>query len=162
MASAHDVGEGQERRHEGVVGADPKRHQRSVRQRDTDRLALAAIELGAAPPSAVQTGRLQSLLAEFAGAIGPGEWRDDQVALFHRPHIGADRFSNSDELVAHAVAGLARRHRVVRPQITAANTRTCYPDQGISRLDDPGVGNSFHAHVVRAIHHSRSHWIAPR
>ena len=54
---------------------------------------------------------------------------------------------------------VARRHRVVRPEIAAANARTCHPNQGISRLDDPGVGNGLDAHIVRAIHHSRSHVI---
>ena len=43
--------------------------ERAVGERHADGLALAAIELGAAPPSAVQTGRLQSLLTELAGAI---------------------------------------------------------------------------------------------
>ena len=62
MASAHHVGERQKRRHESVVRADRKRDQRSVSLRDPDRLALAAIERRAAPPSAVQTGRLQALL----------------------------------------------------------------------------------------------------
>ena len=159
MTGAHHVGEGQERRHERVVRADRKRDQRSVRLRDTDGFPLAAVERGAAPPSAVQAGRLQSLLAEFAGAIGPGERRDDQIALLHRSHIGADRLDDADELVAHPVSGLARRHRVVRPEIAAANTRTGDPNQGISRLDDPGVGNGFDAHIVHAIHHSRSHVI---
>src|SRR5712691_421104 len=97
MARAHHVGEGEERRHESVVRADGKRDQRSVRQRDADRLALAAIERGAAPPSAVQARGLQTLLAEFAGAVGPGERRDDQVALLHRLHVGADGLDNADE-----------------------------------------------------------------
>jgi hypothetical protein len=105
----------------------------------------------------VQARRLQSLLAKFTGAIGPGEWRDNQIALLHRSHIGADGLDDADELVPHAVPSLARRHRVVRPEIAAANTRMCHPNQGISWLDDPGIGNGFDAHVVHAIHDSRSH-----
>jgi len=103
-----------------VVGADRKRDQRSVSLPDPDRLALAAIERRAAPPSAVQTRRLQALLAELTGTIGPGEGRDDLVALLYRSHRGADRLNDSDEFVTHAVPGLARRHRGVRPEIAAA------------------------------------------
>jgi hypothetical protein len=120
-----------------------------------DRLALAAIELGATPPAAVQTGRLQSLLAEFADSIGPRKRRDDQIALLNRSHIGADGLDDSDELVAHAVPGLACRHRVVRPEITAANARSCYTNQGICRLGDFGAGNGLDAHIVHAVHQSR-------
>jgi hypothetical protein len=58
VAGAHHVGECQERPHEGVVGSDRKRQQRSVRERNPDRLALSAIELGAAPPAAVDAGSL--------------------------------------------------------------------------------------------------------
>ena len=84
--------------------------ERAVGQRDAHRLALTAVELVAAPEAAVQAGRLQALAAELAGAVGPGERRDDEVAGLDRPHVGADVLDDADELVPHAAAGLGRLH----------------------------------------------------
>ena len=80
VAGAHHVGEREERRHQRVVLADRERDERAVGLRDAHRLALAAVDVVAAPAAAVQAGGLQTLLAEDAGAVGPGERRDDDVA----------------------------------------------------------------------------------
>jgi hypothetical protein len=76
-------GERQQRRHQLIVRADRQHDQRPARQRDAHRLALTSIELTAAPLPTMQAGGLQSLLAELAGAVRPGEWRNNQVALLH-------------------------------------------------------------------------------
>ena len=54
VARPHHVGEREQRRHQRVVAADREHDQRAVGLRDAHRLALAAVELGAAPPAAVQ------------------------------------------------------------------------------------------------------------
>ena len=85
--------------------ADRQDDERSVGLRDAHRLALAAVELGPAPEAAVQARGLQPLLAEHAGAVGPGERGDDEVARLHRADVGADGLDEADELVAHPAAG---------------------------------------------------------
>ena len=105
VAGPHHVGERQERRHQRVVAADREHDERAVGLRDAHRLALAAVDARAAPPAAVQTRGLQPLAAELAGAVGPGERRDDEVALLHRADLAADVLDDADELVSHAPAG---------------------------------------------------------
>jgi len=157
MPRPHHVRECQERRHQRVIGSYGQCDQRPIGQRDPHRFALAAIELGAAPPAAVKTGGLQSLLAELASAVGPGKWSDDEVALLDRSDCGAEILDETDELVAHPVADLAGCHGVVRPQIAAADTGTRDANQGVGWLDESGVGNRLDAHIVRAVHHRCSH-----
>ena len=48
--------------------------------------------------------------AEDAGAVGPRERGDDQIAGLDRPDVGADGLDQADELVAHPVAVVAGRH----------------------------------------------------
>jgi hypothetical protein len=103
MARAHHVGERQQRGHQRVIRSHGKREQRSIRQRDADRFTLAAIELSAAPPPAMDAGGLQSLLAELAGAVRPREGSDHQITLLHRAHVGSHSLDETDELVTHAV-----------------------------------------------------------
>ena len=79
---AHHVRKREKRGHERVVAADGKPDERAVRQRDADGLALAAVEL-AAPEPAVEARGLESLSAELACAIRPGERGDDEVALLN-------------------------------------------------------------------------------
>src|SRR5438309_1639910 len=45
------------------------------------------------------------------------------------------------------VADLAGRHRVVRSQIAAADTGARDANQGVGRLDEPGVENRLNAHI---------------
>jgi hypothetical protein len=73
VTGAHDVGKRQQRRHQSVISTNRKRDQRAVGKGDAHGFALAAIELSATPPSAVQTRRLQSLSAELARAVGSSE-----------------------------------------------------------------------------------------
>ena len=60
-------------------------------------------------------------MAEVAGAVGIGERHDDQIAILHFAHVGADRLDDADGLVAHAAASLGRLHLLVRPEIAAAD-----------------------------------------
>jgi hypothetical protein len=63
VAGTHHVRERQQRRHQRVVLPDGQRDQRAVGEGDADSFALPAIELGTAPPSAMETGGLQILPA---------------------------------------------------------------------------------------------------
>ena len=121
VARSHHVREREQRRHQRVVVAHRQDDERSVRLRDAHRFALAAVELSAAPAAAVEAGGLQSLPAELAGAVGPGERRDDEVARLDGADLGADVLDDADELVAHARARVARLHRLVRPEVAAAD-----------------------------------------
>lgn len=100
---------------------------------------------------------MQSVLAELAGAVGPCERRDDEIALLHRAHIGADGFHRSHELVSHAIAGLAALHLLVWPETAAADARARDPDKRVGALDDAGVRNIFDAHIAGAVHDCCSH-----
>jgi hypothetical protein len=84
VARPHHVRECQERRHQRVIGSYGQCDQRTIRKRDAHHFALATIELGAAPPAAVNAGRLQPLLAELATAVGPGKWCDHEVPAVRR------------------------------------------------------------------------------
>src|SRR6266542_5170546 len=105
----------------------------------------------------LDAGRLQSLLAELARAVRPREWSDHQIALLDRSDRGAEILHEADELVPHPVADRTGRHRVVRPQIAAADARTRDANQSVCWLDEPGVGHGLDTHIVRAVHHSCSH-----
>ena len=83
VPGAHHVGEREQRRHQRVVLVDREDDERPVRLGDAHGLPLAAVLLGASPPAAVQARGLKTLAAEDAGAVRPGERRDDEVARLH-------------------------------------------------------------------------------
>ena len=123
VAGRHHVGEREQRRHQRVVLVDREDDERPVRLRDAHRLALPAVDAVAAVPAAVEARGVQPLPAEDAGAVRPHERRDDEVAGLHRADVGADVLDDADELVPHAAAGLAGLHRLVGPEIAAADRR---------------------------------------
>ena len=153
----HHVREREQRRHQLVVGADRKDNERSVRLWDTDRFALSAVHAVEAVPPAVQAGGLQPGAAEDAGAVRPDERRDDEVALLERAHVRADVLDDADELVPHAPAVLVRLHRLVRPQIAAADRRARDANDGVGSLDEACVGDVLDANVAGAVHEGRAH-----
>jgi hypothetical protein len=59
----------------------------------------------------------------------------------HRSDRGANRVDDADELVAHPIPRVTRRHRVIGPEIADADAGPGHPNQGIGRLDEPGVAN---------------------
>src|SRR5271169_5608064 len=91
MSRSHHVRESQQRRHERVVAVDRQGDQRAVGLRNAHRLALAAVEIGAAPEATVETGGVQALTAEDAGAVGPRERGDDEMADLDSANIRTDR-----------------------------------------------------------------------
>ncbi len=107
--------------------------------------------------TAMQARGLQPFAAELAGAVRPEERRQHQIAGLDRAHLGADGLDDADELVSHAAAGVARRHRLVRPQVAAADAGARHPHQRVGRLDQMGVGNVLDADVAGAVHQRCAH-----
>src|SRR5205814_6970964 len=65
---------------------------------------------------------------------GVEERRGDDVADLDGAAVGADGLDDADELVAHAAAGLVVRHRLVRPEVAAADGGAGDGDEGVGRL----------------------------
>ena len=76
-----------------------------------------------------------------------------------RAHLGAGFDHDADELVPHAPAGLARLHRLVRPEVAAADPGAGDGDDGVGRLDQLRVGHVLDADVAGAVHDCRAHWV---
>jgi hypothetical protein len=74
-----------------------------------------------------------------------------------RAHLGANRLDDADELVAHAVAGLAGLHLLVGPEVAAADAGPGNGNEGVGRRNDPGVGELLDTDVAGTIHNSRAH-----
>jgi hypothetical protein len=105
----------------------------------------------------VETRRLQALLTERTGAVGPGERRDDQVARLDRADVGTDRFDDADELVAHSLTGLARLELVVGPEVAAADAGARDADECVCRFDESCVGDVLDPDIAGAVHDSCFH-----
>ena len=89
------VGEGEQRREQlGVLG-DGQHNEGAVCLGNPDRLGLAAADVARREESSVQARGLQSVEAELARAVGPGERRDDEVALRDRRDIAPDVFDHA-------------------------------------------------------------------
>src|SRR5882672_297246 len=140
-----------------MIGTHRKDDQRSVRKRHPHGFALAAIDFGPAPESAMKTRGLKPFVTELTSAVRPGKRRDDQITLLHVANRGADRFDAPDELVAHASSCVAVLHRIVRPQIAAADTGSCDGNEGIGRLDQSSIRNILDTNVMDAVHDSCTH-----
>src|SRR5207253_2837405 len=124
------------------------------------RLALATVEV-AAPPAAVKARGPETVPAELAGAVRPGERGHDQVAPLHLAHLAADFLDDADELVAHPAPLRVGLHRLVGPEIAAADAGPRDGEERVGGLDEPGVRNRLHPDVAGAIHDGRSHAGAP-
>ncbi len=83
VAGAQDVGEGEQRGQEPVVGGrlGGQLDEGAVGEGNADGLALAAVGAHGAPEAAARAGGLEALGAVRAGAVGPDEGGDDEVAL---------------------------------------------------------------------------------
>jgi hypothetical protein len=158
MTGGHHVRrQGKKRRHQRVVFADRQDDERPVCLRDAHRLALSAVDPVQAPLSSVEAWRVQPFPAEDAGAVGVQERRDDDVADLQVADVGADGLDDADELVSHTTAGLAVFHRLVRPEIAAADGGTGDDDEGVGRFDQAGVGDVLDTDVAGAEHDSCAH-----
>ena len=83
VARRHHVRKRQKRRHQRVVPVDGEDHQRPIGLGHAHRLTLAAADSVEAVPASVEARGVQSLATEDAGAVGPHERREDEVADLH-------------------------------------------------------------------------------
>jgi hypothetical protein len=59
--------------------------------------------------------------------------------------------------MAHPPARIGRLHRLVLPEIAAADGRTTDPHEHVDLVDEVGVGHFFNADITRAEHDRRAH-----
>lgn len=157
MAGTQHVGEREQRRRQRVVLTHAQLEQGSVGVGDAQRLGLRAVHAAVAKEGDVHAFGLQPLVAELAGAVRGRKRHHHQVAPFERAHLRADVLDDADRLVAHRLAGLARLHRRVWPQVAAADAGAGHTQDRVGRLDQCGVGNGLGTDVARGVHHGRSH-----
>jgi hypothetical protein len=100
---------------------------------------------------------VQPLVAEDAGAVGVCEWHKDDIADLHFVDVGADTLHDTDGLVPHPAADLARLHQVVRPQVAAADGGSGDADDSVGWLDQAGVGDVHDTDVAGAVHNTCVH-----
>jgi len=152
VTGCHHVRECQQPWHQRVVLANRQDDARAVCLGNAHRFALAAVNAVRAIPSTMEAGAVQPFPTEDAGAIGVEERRGDDIAGVHGSDIGANGLDDTDELVSHPAAGVAGRHRLVRPKIAPADGGAGDDDKGIGWFDERGVGNGLDANVASAEH----------
>jgi hypothetical protein len=156
------VGQGEQAGQSGLVRvvADARDlDQNSIGQGRTHELRLAAVGAAGGPEAAADTGGLEAGVAELAGAAGPGEGRDEEVALAQGGDLATDFLDDADELVAHRYAGRVGGHGVVGVQVTAAHAGADDAHQRVGGVLDRGLGNVDDADVAGAVHVGGSHAI---
>jgi hypothetical protein len=105
----------------------------------------------------VAAGRLQALLTEVTGAVGPDERGDDQVAAPEARHVGSHVLDHADELVPDPIALSSGGPGAIGPQVAAADTRLHDADKRVGRFAQRRVRHVLDAHVTRAVDQRRSH-----
>src|SRR6185312_12105022 len=126
-------------------------------QRHSHGLALSGVHAGRTPSAPVTAGDLQPGRAEVTGVVRPDEWRHDQVTSGEAGNLGADLLDDADELVAHPAALLVGWHRLIRPQVAAADAGGGDADDGVGGLAQDGIGHGLHTHVSGLVHDGCSH-----
>jgi hypothetical protein len=81
---------------------------------------------------------------------------------FDRHIVGADGVDDADELMTHPPARIVAWHRLVRPQVAAADRGACDSHDGVARLDQPRIGNVFDANITRFVHQCCAQTPKPR
>lgn len=164
VAGAQDVGERQQGGEQAVVGCGGGREldQGAVGVGDADGLALAAVRLRAvradrAPEAALGAGGGEALGAVGAGAVGPDERGDGQIADGEAVHPGADLLDDAEELVADALTGPPGRLAPVGPQVAAADAGPQDPEHHVGGLLDPRVRHLLHPDVMGGVDNGGAH-----
>ncbi len=100
-------------------------------------------------------------MAEDAIAVGVGERHDNEITGFDRANVGPDGFDDADRLVSHDTTAIGMFHRLVWPEIAAADAGAGDGDDRVGWLDKPGVGDVFDTNVAGAEHDSCAHGDLP-
>ena len=72
-------------------------------------------------------------------AVGVGERHDNEITGLDRANVG---FDDADRLVSHDTTAIGVFHRLVRPEIAAADAGAGDSDDRVGWLDKAGVGGS--------------------
>ena len=155
--SFHDVGERQERRHQGIVCPGREGEQCSIRIRNANGFGLGTLVPIVAEEPKVYARGWQTFVAKDAGTVGNCKRHDDHIATPHGAYLGADRFDHADRLVPHSLTLIGRLHRPIGPQVAATDARPGNPDHRISGLDNGGVRNVFYPDIAGRMHHCCAH-----
>ena len=75
--------------------------------------------------------------------------------------VGADGLDDADELVPHPAARVVVRHRLVRPEIAAADRGAGDAHERVGRLDQPRVRDVLDADVAGSVHDCCAHTQMP-
>ena len=137
VAGGHHVGQGEQRGHRlvGEVRALDL-DQGAVGLRDADELGLAAVTLATlAEEAAVDAGGVEAGLAVRAGAVAPGERRDDEVADREVLDVVADLVDHADELVPDRAVGQVG-DAAVEPEVRSADAGQDDAHDRVGRLGD--------------------------
>jgi hypothetical protein len=134
---------------------------RSDGLRNADGFSLAAVDVGRAVPAAVQALALQPFSAEHATPVRPEEGGENNVTDLHGSDLRADGVDDADELVAHPAAGVVVRHRLVRPQIAAADRGAGDAHERVRRIDQPCIRHVLDPDIAGFVHHCCAHWRMP-
>jgi hypothetical protein len=125
--------------------------------RHAHRLALTAVDIIGAVPASVEAFARQAFPAEDAGSVRPEKRRTNQVAGVDRLHIGADCLDDPDELVPHPPTGVGVRHRLVWPQIAAADCGSRDTNESVCGVDQESVRNLLDPDITGFIHDGCAH-----
>jgi len=160
VTGAHDVGEGQQVRDQGVVDGSGHDREGAVGERDPHALPLAAVgEVSAAvvrsPPGAPEARRRVAADAVHALPAAHVERRDDEVADLDLRQAGADLLDDSDELVPDPSSRV--RHSAVAPEVRSAHARRDDAHDGVVVFAQHRVGHLLEADVLLALDESRTH-----
>ena len=161
VAGAEHVRQRQQRRHERGVFGDGQLHQRPVGQGDAHGLALSSVHARVSPLAPVAAGDMEALGAEIAGVVRPYERCHHDIAALEAGHLRADLLDDADELVPHPFTVATPRHRLVWPQVAAANTRPGDAHDRVGRFAQGRVGDVLDPDVARGVHHCCSHGLQP-
>ena len=152
----------EQRRHQGLVGHLAGRHERAVRQRHADVLALPAVDeppvpVLAAPEATRRAPRLDPDPAVRTGVVGVHERRDDEVPGPDAAHLRADLLDDADELVPDARRLAHLVDAAVGPQVAAADARRRDAHEGVRRGLQRGVGHLVEPDVAGGVQDGRLH-----
>ena len=135
-------------------------HECGARQRNPNRLALAAVDAVVPEGSAVDALRRDSRQAVRARAVAVGEGRDHKVAPGESVNVGADLLDDTSELVADRTK-LVRGFSAVVPEVRAADAAHDDAHHGIGGLDDNRVWSVADLDPAWPVEDGCSH-VAPR
>src|SRR5262249_11727300 len=120
----------------------------------TNCFALTAIDTVEAEPAAIDARAGKPPTTEDARAVGNQERRNNEIADLELLNVSTDLLDDANQLVPHPPPSLARLHRLVRPQLAAADRGSRDTHKRTMRLDQTRVRHVLDSNIARRVHHS--------